>query len=269
MKYNNVFDTHTHSRNSFDGNDCCIDLCKSAVEMGAIGIAVTDHCDIDAKDYDFDSFAVKQFKETAEAKQEYDGKITVLLGIELGQGIYEKKKSIDLLSRFDYDIVIGSIHNLKDTEDFYFLDYTEESVPILLNQYFEAELELAQWNVTDTLAHLTYPLRYIYSKLKLRVDLKPYYDVIDAIFAVLIRNDKALELNTSGLFMDIGETLPDENLIKRYHDMGGKLVTVGSDSHYSKFVTRGILDGYDILKRCGYTDFTIFEKRVPRLIPIK
>lgn len=268
MKYKNIFDTHTHSNHSFDGNDSCKELCESLMLKGGIGIAITDHCDIDGDD-DFDIFANNQYDDTSAVKEEYCGQITLLQGIELGQGIYQKDKALKIINSHDYDIIIGSIHNLDGMEDFYFLDYKKYDIDGLLTKYFENELELAQWNKTDTLAHLTYPLRYIVEREGVCVDLSKYNDIIYAIFNTLIRNDKALEVNTSGLFMAIDSTLPGIDLIKRYHDMGGRLITVGSDSHYKEKICQGISQGYDILKECGYKEFTVFKNRIPYQMPIE
>lgn len=269
MKYKNIIDMHTHSDNSFDGHHSCILLCEGVLKNGGIGIAITDHCDIDAKNYDFRAFALNQYVQTYAAKKSFEGNILVLQGIELGQGIYRKEKSAEIMSDFKYDFVLGSIHNLENMQDFYFLDYKQYDIDDLLKKYFLAELELAEWNKTDSLAHLTYPLRYIVSREHIDVDFSKYYDIIDAIFETLISNDKALELNVSGLFMDMKDTLPNKSLIKRFHDMGGKYVTVGTDSHYCNKVCIGIDKGLDILKECGYDSFTIFQNREPLLIPIK
>ena len=190
-------------------------------------------------------------------------------GLELGQGIFEKEKSLDVINSFKYDVILGAIHNLKDTPDFYYLDYSKYDVNKLLMDYFEAELALAEWNKTDVLAHLTYPLRYICGRDKYEIDLSKYNDVIRAIFETLIKNDKALEVNVSGLFGELGRTMPDVDLIQLYHDMGGQLITVGSDSHYYDKVCVGIDKGYDILRKCGYKEFTIFKNRTPMQIEIR
>ena len=126
-----------------------------------------------------------------------------------------------------------------------------------------------KWNVTDSLAHLTYPLRYIVAREHIEVDLTRFDDIIEEIFKTLIFNEKALELNVSGLSMDMKDTLPNKSYIKRFHDMGGRYVTVGSDSHFAGKVCCNIDKGYKILTDCGYTHFTVFEKRQPKLIEIK
>lgn len=269
LKYKNIIDMHTHSDNSFDGHHSCILLCEGAIENNASGIAITDHCDIDNYDYDYRAFATNQYVQTFAAKKAFEGQLLLMQGIELGQGIYRKEFSEKLMNDFNYDFVIGSIHNLENMQDFYFLDYSKHNIDELLQKYFEALLELAQWNKTDSLAHLTYPLRYIVAREHIDIDLSKYQDIIDAVFETLIKNDKALELNVSGLFMEMNDTLPNISLIKRFHDMGGKYVTVGTDSHYYNKVCIGIEQGYDILLACGYKHFTIFQNREPMLIEIK
>lgn len=269
MKYNNIFDTHTHSDNSFDGNHSCILLCEGVIKNNGVGIAITDHCEIDSKDFDFRAFSTNQYVETFMAKKSFAERIEVLQGIELGQAIYNKQLAEQILNDFDYDFVLGSIHNLENMQDFYFLDFKQYDVKQLLSEYFETLLELCRWNKFDSLAHLTYPLRYIYQRENIRVDLSEYYNIIDDILSELVKNEKALEINTSGLFMDIGETLPTAEILKRFKALGGKYVTVGSDSHYYDKVCNGIEQGYDILKECGFDCFTVFRQRKPVLIPIE
>jgi histidinol-phosphatase (PHP family) len=269
LKYRKIYDLHTHSDNSFDGNHSCILLCEGASACGASGIAITDHCDIDGKDYDFRAFSTNQFVEATKAKQAFSDRLEVYVGIELGQGIYQKDKSLEIMNNFDYDIILGSIHNLENTEDFYFMDYSDKDINSLLTDYFKAVLELAKWNQTDSIAHLTYPLRYITGRDGIKVDISAFYGIIDEIFKTIIKNEKALELNVSGLYSELGDTMPSEALIKRYREMGGKYITVGSDSHYYDKVCFGIDKGYDILKKCGFDKITIFKNRNPILIDIE
>ncbi len=266
--YKNIFDTHTHSDHSFDGNNNCVDLCKCAVEKGAKGLAITDHCDIDGVNENCWSFEDKQFEDCRKAKILFEDKLEVYTGVELGQGIYRKELSEAFLEKYDFDFVLGSIHNLENMEDFYFLNYKEYDIDELLNRYFHDLLELAKWNKTDSLAHITYPLRYIISREGIDVDLSVYDDIITDIFGVIIRNNKALELNVSGLSMDMHDTLPNKSLIKKFYDMGGKYVTIGSDSHFCDKVCLNIDKVMDILKECVFQHFTIFKKIRQLLIPI-
>ena len=269
MNYENIMDMHTHSKMSFDGHHSAFKLCQTAADRGAIAIAVTDHLDIDGFEGDVDKFIFDQFEETLNAKIDIKGRLAVLQGIELGQGIYKKEKSEEIMDKYNYDVVLGSIHNLDNMPDFYYLDYTKENVNDLLEKYFEAVYELAKWNMTDCLAHLTYPLRYIIGRDKIDVDMTAFDDIINAIFEKLVYNKKALELNVSGLFGSLNNTMPDKEYIKRFKEMGGKYVTVGTDAHYADKVCTGIDKGYDILKECGFTHCTVFVHREPWLIPLR
>lgn len=269
MKYNNIFDAHTHSDNSFDGHHSCVLLCEGAIQNNGIGIAITDHCDIDVDDFDFRAFSINQYVESFMAKKCFEGKIEVLQGIELGQSIYRKEKSQKILNEFDYDFILGSLHNVENKKDYCYLDYSSIDVDDLLTEYFDELYKVCEFNQFDSLAHLTYPLRYIYSELGIRVDLSKYDDIITKILKKLIENNKALELNVSGLFMPLEDTLPSKDILIKYKELGGKYVTVGSDSHYYEKVCLGIEKGYDILKECGFDYFTIFRKRKPYLIPIE
>ncbi|MBQ7204068.1 MAG: histidinol-phosphatase HisJ family protein [Eubacterium sp.] len=269
MKYRNIIDMHTHSDNSFDGHHSCILLCEGALDNGGRGLAITDHCDIDGKNYDFRAFVLNQYTQSFAAKKAFEGRLLVMQGLELGQGIYEKEKSLDIINSFDYDIILGSIHNLKDTPDFYYLNYDENDVDDLLRRYFEAVLELCEWNETDSLAHLTYPLRYIVGRAKKSVDLSRYSELTDAIFESLIKNKKALEVNVSELDRAYGLPMPEKSLIKRYKELGGEYITVGSDSHYYSKICLNIDRGYDLIKECGFEHFTIFKNREPMNITIE
>lgn len=268
MKYKNSADTHTHSIHSFDGNHSVKSLCESALNKGIRYLAITDHCEIDAENFNFEVFCKKQYEDTTAAKKLFKRQINVYNGIELGQAIYNKPLAEQILSRYDYDFVLGSIHNLEKMEDFYFLDYNHYDITELLNRYFDALIALCEWGNFDSLAHLTYPLRYICGKYKINVDLKNFYGKIDKILNILIDKEISLEVNVSGLGMEIKDFLPGREIVCRYKSLGGKYITIGSDSHYSEKIGDFIDEGLDMIKSCGFDYITIYEHRKPKLIEI-
>lgn len=268
LKYTNFYDMHTHSIHSFDGNHQISDLFDSALRQNAKGIAITDHCDIDGVD-DYLKLCTEQSADFKATSKDYDKKLNTILGLEVGQGIYRKEQSEDIYLNLGYDFILGSIHNLENMEDFYFLDYKNYDVDKLLFRYFNDLLSLAQWGYFDSLAHLTYPLRYIIAREHIDVDISAYQEQMDAIFEALIKNRKSLEINTSGLFMDMKATLPDLPLIKRYRELGGEYITIGSDSHYADKVFQGINQGMDLALEAGFENITIYDSHTPILIPIK
>lgn len=268
MKYENLYDMHTHSIHSFDGNHSISALCKSAVEMGGKGIAVTDHCDIDGVE-DYRALCKNQLNDLQLSIDDYGKSIDIIKGLEIGQGIYRDKEAKDMYNNFDYDFVLGSLHNLENMEDFYFLDYKQYDIYELLGRYFSDLLKIVKQGCFDSLAHLTYPLRYIAAREHIDVDLSRFSDITDGIFEELVKNKKALEINTSGLFMDIKDTLPNISYVKRFKELGGEYITVGSDSHFAERLFQGIEVGMDIAAKCGFKNITVYKKHEPILIPIE
>ena len=117
-------------------------LCDRAYQMGLYSITVTDHCDCN----DYYPNNVRQdiegsIRDTLKARGLYAEKIRIYLGIELGQPTQDTKAAEEALSLGAYDFVLGSLHNLRGEQDFYFLKYNEENAPKLLNRYFEEMME--------------------------------------------------------------------------------------------------------------------------------
>ena len=272
MAFKNLIDLHTHTDNSFDGHHSTMFLAETAYMKGLRAVAFTDHLEMDAFfKGNFNRTAIQSFFEVAKARSAFNGKLIVCVGAELGQAVYDKPLSEKLLSTMKYDFVIGSIHNLPEMQDFYYMDFSDESIDYmkLLDEYFGWELKLAQWAQFDTLAHLTYPLRYIVGNYGKSVDMSRFAEIIDEILLELIKNKKSLEINTAGLRKPIGATSPDESIVKRYKELGVKLITVGSDAHNAEHLGSGIDKGYELALRCGFDKVAVYQDRTPTLIPIE
>lgn len=272
MNYKNIIDLHTHTDNSFDGHHSAMFLCESAYLKGLRAVAFTDHIEIDRYYEDnFDMTARQAYFYIANARSAFNGKLIVCNGIELGQPTYAPEIAEELMNRFKYDIVIGSVHNLRGRKDFCDLDFHGEAADYtdLVDEYFDEELTLARWGKFDTLAHLTYPLRYIMGEQNLPIDLSRYTDKIDAILRTLAENGKALEINTSGLRQPLQRTMPSMGIVKRFKELGGEYVTVGSDAHFAEHLGANIADGLEIAKECGFNYVSLFKDRTPTPVPIE
>ena len=246
MSFKNIIDLHTHTDNSFDGHHSTMFLCETACMKGIRALAFTDHLEMDAFYRDnFDRTAIQAYFEVAKAKSAFSGKLIICNGAELGQAVYDLPVTEKLLSTMNYDIVIGSIHNLPNVQDFYYMDFSDESIDYyaLLDDYFNWELKLAQWGGFDTLAHLTYPLRYIVGNYGKPVDMTRYSEIIDEILVTLI--------------------------VRRYKQLGGEMITVGSDAHFAEHLGAGIEQGYELALRCGFDKIALYQNRTPTLVPIE
>ena len=270
MIFKNFVDMHSHTNHSFDGNYPIEELCESSIARGIKTVAFTDHVEMDFfREKEFDKTADESFADIVRAKELFKDRIEICVGVELGQPTYNIKESEELISSKDYDFVIGSIHNLRDMEDFCYLKYDGADIDALLKTYWNEMKLLADWAKFDTFAHLTYPLRYIVGENKIPVDMAKYQKDVDEILSLLVSKDKALEINTSGLRQPIGITMPAEDIVKRFKALGGKMVTVGSDSHFTEHMGAGIEQGMLLAKSCGFDSVCIFRKRQPVEIPIE
>ncbi len=265
------FDLHTHCTLSFDGVSSAEEMVRRAVELGVEYYALTDHVDLGGHaDPDFDLEAtVNGAKEQIPAlRLKYEGKTELLYGVELGQAVHEPEKAEALLKENAYDFVIGSIHNIRGYDDFYFLDLTQYDPVELLDIYFRELLETAEQGYFDVMAHITYPLRYIVGEYGINVDLSRWSVITDEIFRTLVRNDRGIEINTSGLRQKLGRTMPDAELVRRYRELGGRILTIGSDAHRTEDLGKGIETGISIARDCGFTEIAVFRDRSPHFIEI-
>lgn len=271
MSFKNIVDIHNHTIHSFDGHYSVDDMCEAAIAKGIRTIALTDHIEMDFfREQNFDKTADESFDDIKRAKEKYKDKIEVLVGVEMGQPTFNVEESIALMNNKDYDVVIGSIHNPRNKLDFYYYDYSKDvDVDELLKEYFDELKIMASWAKFDTLGHITYPLRYIVGEYGINVDLSKYQKDIDEFLSLLAENDKPIEINTSGLRQKIGVTMPNEPFIKRFKELGGKYVTLGSDAHYTEHIGMGIDEGMKLAKECGFDSALIFRHRQPVEIPIE
>lgn len=269
MKYRYISDSHCHSQFSFDGSDSIHMLCDSAVHMGLHSLTITDHCECSLYEQTNARETIcRSVMETQKAAVLFQGRLQVLKGIELGQATQNPLAAKEILDLCDFDFVLGSLHNVRNQPDFYFIDYNQVNVDALLNAYFDELLELIEQGLFDSLAHLTYPLRYIVGDHNMEVSYEVYEKRIDSILRALVQKDKALEVNTSGLRQKIGDTLPSVLVVKRFHELGGKYVTVGSDAHRWADVGSGVEAGLETIRRAGFDALTIYVGHKPKLFPL-
>lgn len=264
-----IIDCHSHTRHSPDGSETVLDMCTRAVELGIEIFAITDHCEAHEFGGDDISSAIKNcIEDIDEVSPKFSGRMEILKGVELGQPTQNTAFSEKLISEMDLDFVLCALHEMRGYDDFYFLNYYEQDIHELLTRYFDELQEICEWGKCDAIAHFTYPIRYIHGRTDIRVNLENYYEKIKSIYKIMIEKGIALEINTSGLRGDLGDTLPDYQCIKLYHDIGGQLISVGSDAHKAVDVGQGINDAIAIAKDIGFKKITYFKSRNANFISI-
>jgi histidinol-phosphatase (PHP family) len=128
---------------------------------------------------------------------------------------------------------------------------------------------MIKWGKFDVLAHLTYPLRYFYSQSNLDINLDEFKDQIDEILNLIIEKNISLEINTAALRQPLNKLSPDIDILKRYKELGGKYVSVGSDAHYAEHLSADIDVAYSAALETGFEYITFFEKRTPMMMKIQ
>ncbi len=286
----NYIDCHTHTNLSPDGENTPAQMCERAIELGLSAYAITDHCEcstwFEEKYYrdrgvpkSEDPFVVYDYKSRfynaedcmQKLKMQYGAKLNLVCGAELGQPTQGYEGANEVAENSNLDFIIGSLHQIRNHDDFAFLKYDDKAnadIRNLLTAYYEEMLEMANWGKFDVLGHLTYPLRYIEGEAGIPVDMKPYEELIREIFKQLISNGKGIEINTSGLYQQYGKTFPTFEYVKLYNNMGGEILSVGSDSHCIANLGRGVELGAEIAKTAGFRYLTYFKNRKPQFMKI-
>lgn len=268
-------DMHMHTWFSTDSEACPRDMADEAVRKGLKTICFTDHFDKDDLEwgeegiFDVDAY----FVEMQKLQEEYAGKVNIRIGIELGLRTYLKDYYEELTKKYPFDFVIGSVHNVpykKDAEGN--ILYTDPAAEKLFTDRTDKEayrlmMETTLENVRtsdcfQTLGHLDYVVRYGKSREK-EYSYTDYADIIDEILKLLIEKEKGLEVNSAGLKYGLPFAHPHPDVLKRYRELGGEIITIGADAHKPEHIAYDFAKAEEILKSCGFKYYTEFFEQKP------
>lgn len=258
-------DYHLHTNRSFDGEMTIIELCEKAIELGFSDIAVTEHCECQDEfvNYNYEL----SLNDYQIAKEKYKGKINLRFGVEIGQPTQKPDFTEKLLENAKYDFIIASLHNNNNELDYIDLDYTKINIDEYLKRYYLETLEMCIWGKFDVLGHLDYPARYL-ARANTKFDILKYKDTIAEIFKVQIKNGRGIEVNTSTTKDVLGRTMPQFELIKLYKDVGGEIITIGSDAHCVEYIGYNYTFAREQILNAGFKFITVYENRNPSFISL-
>ena len=265
-----ICDYHNHTDFSADCDTPAELMIEKAIDLGLSYLCMTDHMDPDMQipglDFTFD--LNEYFAKHQELKKRYQDKITLLTGIELGLQPHIGEDLRNIVNAGTYDFIIGSIH-VVDHVDPYFKEYWEGKTEYQgTYRYFENVLEsLAAFDNFDVFGHLDYVVRYGPTQDK-NYSYHQYKEIIDEILKVLISKNIGLELNTAGLKYGLSFAHPQVEVLKRYRELGGEIITVGSDGHKPEHLAYDFHKVPDILEEAGFSYYTIFKNRKPEFIKL-
>ena len=145
----------------------------------------------------------------------------------------------------------------------------QESIKNYLNEVLE-NIKLYK-NEFDVYGHLDYVIRYVinyYGNIINKLNYSDSKELLDEILTLLIKNDKGIEINTSGIRYGLNSPHPNIDIIKRYKQLGGKIITIGSDAHKIEDLASDFDVAIDILKQAGFDEIAVYHKRKPDFIKI-
>ena len=262
-------DVHMHCGFSNDSETRPEDMVESAIAKGLSVICFTDHYDKDNLDWGDEAiFDVESyFQKMIELQEEYRDQIDIRIGAEIGMQPYLAEYYQNFMAQHPFDFVIGSVHSVLEHDvalDF----FQKHSDPEGYRIYFEEMLQDVQKiKAYDVLGHLDYIVRYSNQGSK-GFDLNDYMDIIEEILKQVIAHGKGIEMNMSGLKYGLGAPHPQQEIIKRYRELGGEIITVGADGHIPEHIAYDYHLADDILKSCGFKYYTEFKGRKPLFVKI-
>lgn len=279
-------DYHVHSEFSDDSKTPMEMQIERAIELKLDEICFTDHVDYGIKDdwsvnkirrLDFqgetnniDNCDIlcnvhypEYFLKLYRMKKTYDGRIKVKNGLEFGIQHHTINSYLDILNKYgdQLDFVLLSIHQVNNKEFWTQEFQTGKTQDEYNNAYYDEMLKVVKdFNGYDILSHVDLISRYdkqgIYPFEKIK-------DKLTKIFKIVIANSKGIEINTSSWHYSLQDTTPSRNILMLYYDLGGRIITIGSDAHKPEFIGDHFNDAVRILKDIGFEQYYTFDHHVP------
>lgn len=275
-----LYDNHNHSQFSFDGGRTSVGkTVNSAISKGLAGVCFTDHCDFFVPPmkaqheeyvpevFDVEARNAEIDKVNAKCPQDFH----VFKGIEIGVQKSERDKIAAHLEKYSFDEIIASVHYLDDTDPFWGGYYEGKTWRYAYGHYLETLYDEMVWlgDRFDIMGHYDYVTRYApYPECSILY--KDFPDILDSMLRYLAENGKALEINTK-TYQDFKGRTPvlDKNILMRYRELGGEIISLGSDSHDADRVGFNFERTAALVSRCGFRYLAHFDKRKPVMLPIR
>ena len=262
-------DFHMHTEFSTDSDASVRSMLDASVDRGIQTVCITDHLDLDyPPDEELGSepflFDLKEyFAVLTQIREEYRGRLDVRIGVELGLQPHLGRTYEELVREYPFDFVIGSLHLVHGMDPYYgkvFEGRTDGEV--YRDAFCETLRCLESVSSFDVLGHLDYVVRYGKNGTA-EYSYRKYADEIDAILRAVIERGKGIELNMAGLKYGLPFAHPHPDILRRYRELGGEIITVGADGHRPEHIAYDFEKADSILKSCGFRYYTEFKERKP------
>ena len=263
-------DCHVHSAFSDDCETPVEQMIETAIAQGKQYFYITDHHDFDYPIMDdgvtFQLAQKPYIRRMEELKEQYQHKIQLRIGVELGLMAHIKEKTEAYAKGYAYDFIIGSSHMVNGIDPYYPAYYADKTEYQAYEQYFLSILDnVKAYDSFHVYGHLDYIMRYVPNQTK-PYDPMDYYDIFKELLTVIIDKGKGIEVNTGSLYKGFDFPHPHELLLKLYKQLGGEIITIGSDAHKPQHLGYGFDKAEAILQKCGFQHYTLFAGGKPQQI---
>lgn len=255
-----------------DAKTSMAELFRGASEHGMTHICLTNHIEDCVWEPDLECLPPfrawdELFEEFEREKAVFQGKMDIRLGAELSAPHYKPEEGRALYEHPGLDFVIGSIHNLRHTKDFYFYEFPKdfENLRPDVEKYLDEYIELAGAGMCDVLGHIGYMQRYM-ARQGTGFNIMMFEDRLRELFKVCVHHGVGIEVNTSGLRDKLQNFIPQPEVLKLYREKGGELITAGSDAHSAAGAGEGIREAYELMKAVGFKYVCLYKEHKPEFI---
>lgn len=259
-------DQHTHTFFSTDSDQPMEQAVRAMISRGIRTICFTEHMDMDYPDGEFILATVEYRRRYLELRDKYAGQAELLFGVELGIMDYLAPRLREYVSQWEFDFVIGSSHLVDGVDPYYpeyFGKYGDHNGIL---RYFDSILaNIRAFDDFDVYGHLDYVVRYSSEKAYAPEE---FAELLDEILRLLAEKGRGIELNTAGLKYGLGFAHPHPWILRRWRELGGEIVTVGSDGHKAEHYAWEFDRAAEILRSAGFEYYTVFRNRKPEFVKI-
>ncbi len=262
------YDYHMHSYYSGDSKTPMKEMIERSIELGLKEICFTDHVDYDIIGNPNNVIDYEKYSEEIKSLiLKYENQISIKKGIEMGLQPHLFDRCSEEIKKYNFDFVIASIHTINRNE-LYTGDYHKGKTQHEAYEGYYTQLLNMVNNFNDycVLGHIDLIKRY--GGFSTILDDSLFSDYLEAILKKVIHDGKGIELNTSSFRYKLPDLTPSKNILKMYKDLGGEIITVGSDSHNPSQIAVKFEYVHEVLKSIGYKYICRFDKMNPEFIKL-
>ncbi len=264
-------DAHVHTELSHDSAVAIDAYARRAIELGIAELAITDHVDFapHAPGFGATTFQQRERYVREAAERWADHGLAIRFGAEITWDSAWAETIRDHLAASAYDFVIGSVHVYRDSPfapDNIGDWVAGRSVAEIVAPYFAEVAAGARTGLFDVIGHIDFVKRFLVPHVT-AADLADAPELYEPIIDALIESGTGLEVNTSGLRSPAEESFPSPAIVTRFHERGGRALTVGSDAHHIDHLAWAFDEAYGWAAAAGFTELT-FRRGGTDRVPI-